>query len=386
MSAQASQTQWYLARDGQQFGPISEAELAKFIELGHLQPTDLLWREGFPDWRPALVVFPPHSPAPPRMGPAPLRSGQQRPSARPPVKGPERSRRDEYDEDPAPRGRVGRFLLILLLLVAIGAAGYAAYVYRGRVTEVMAALIAFAPSSDALTISDRKSLDTPPLAGFRGTPETVDATLQTTALWRVIKREFPDWYKQRLDEAIALAATKDDAAVGQFVARKLVELRRQHAVSALSATLPRLKSVAVAFFDSLAKLRQHSVEACHGFIAEGQASPAVVALLQGGSEHTGHLHAQLTSIFEAIAEGRQTPRVYPRAQQPDYQMLAADLIKMGWTQQDMQVFSNQTALAQAAPEKVCQLVHDWFAAQLAIRDPDAQMRLIVDSLRPIFAG
>jgi hypothetical protein len=169
------------------------------------------------------------------------------------------------------------------------------------------------------------------------------------------------------------------------VARKLVELRRQHAVSALSASLPRLKSVAVAFFDSLAKLRQHSVEACHGFIAEGQTSPAVVALLQGGSEHTGHLHAQLTSIF-AIAEGRQTPRVYPRAQQADYQMLAADLIKMGWTQQDMQVFSNQTALAQAAPEKVCQLVHDWFAAQLAIRDPDAQMRLIVDSLRPIFAG
>ena len=63
MSAPASQTQWYLARDGQQFGPLSELELAKFIELGHLQPTDLLWREGFPDWRPALVVFPPRKPA-----------------------------------------------------------------------------------------------------------------------------------------------------------------------------------------------------------------------------------------------------------------------------------------------------------------------------------
>jgi hypothetical protein len=65
MPAPASETQWYLARDGQQFGPISDAELAKFIELGYLQPTDLLWREGFPDWRPALVVFPPRSPARP---------------------------------------------------------------------------------------------------------------------------------------------------------------------------------------------------------------------------------------------------------------------------------------------------------------------------------
>ena len=58
MTAPASQIQWYLAREGQQYGPLSDAELAKFIELGHLQPNDLLWREGFPDWRPALVLFP----------------------------------------------------------------------------------------------------------------------------------------------------------------------------------------------------------------------------------------------------------------------------------------------------------------------------------------
>ena len=71
MSAPASQTEWYLARDGQQFGPLSDAELAKFIELGHLQPTDLLWREGFPDWRPAMVVFPPsRRPAAPRPAPS----------------------------------------------------------------------------------------------------------------------------------------------------------------------------------------------------------------------------------------------------------------------------------------------------------------------------
>src|SRR5215468_4613473 len=63
MPAPSSQHQWYLAREGQQYGPLSDPELAKFVELGHLQPTDLLWREGFSDWRPALAVFPPQSAA-----------------------------------------------------------------------------------------------------------------------------------------------------------------------------------------------------------------------------------------------------------------------------------------------------------------------------------
>ena len=131
---------------GQQFGPISEAELAKFIELGHLQPTDLLWRG-----RLSRLAAGPGGVSAAQPRPAANRgrrlsaAASTRPSARPPVKGPERSRRDDYDEDPAPRGRVGRFFLILLLLVAIGAAGYAAYVYRGRVTEVVAALIALSP-------------------------------------------------------------------------------------------------------------------------------------------------------------------------------------------------------------------------------------------------
>ena len=50
--------QWYIARDQQEYGPVSDAELEELIELAHLQPTDFLWREGFPNWRPALVLFP----------------------------------------------------------------------------------------------------------------------------------------------------------------------------------------------------------------------------------------------------------------------------------------------------------------------------------------
>ncbi len=386
--------QWYLAREGQQFGPISEAELAKFIELGHLQPNDLLWREGFPDWRPAMVVFPPRTQAPQRSAAGPRAAAGSPPTRQP-------SSLEVHTADNAPRARTGlgdegpesgerrgrgtRVAMVLLVIGALGAATWFAYPYRDRLKDVMGAIPSLAPS-DAFAIADRKSLEVPPLAGFTDTPEVTDAKLQTTALWRVLKREFPDWYTQRLAESATLArASKDEAAIGQQMARKLVELRRQQVANALSATLPRLKSVATAFYDNLVQLRRHSTDACYGFISQGEANPAIVTLLQG-SEHTPHLQAQLTSVFEAIAEGRKQPRVYPQPRQTDYDKLAADLAKRGWTPADMKLFSDERALAKAEPEKVCQMVHDWFAAQLSLSDPEAQMRLLVESLRPVVAG
>lgn len=396
MSAPASSTQWYLAREGQQFGPISEAELAKFIELGHLQPNDLLWREGFPDWRPAMVVFPPRTQPPQRSAPGPRTAGSS-PGRQPsssdrlevhPADNASRThaRRREESTEPEPRrGRGTRAAMLLLVVAALGAATWFAYPYRDRLKDVMGAIPSLAPS-DAFAIADRKSLEVPPLAGFTDTPEMTDAKLQATALWRVLKREFPDWYTQRLDESVTLArASKDEAAIGQQMARKLVELRRQQVANALSATLPRLKSVATAFYDNLVQLRRYSTDACYGFISQGEANPTIVTLLQG-SEHTAHLQAQLTSVFEAVAEGRKQPRVYPQPRQTDYDKLAADLAKRGWSPADMKLFSDERALAKAAPDKVCQMVHDWFAAQLSLSDPEAQMRLLVESLRPVVAG
>jgi hypothetical protein len=275
--------------------------------------------------------------------------------------------------------------VLLLLVAALGAGGWVAYPYRERIGRLIASVASFA-TSDALTIADRKSLEAPPFAGFSASPEATDAKLQATALWRVIKREFPDWYTERVNEGAALAKAGTDAAqISQQMARKLVELRRQQVANALSATLPRLNVVATAFYNNLAKLRQQGTDACFAFISQGEAHPMVVAMLQG-SEHTMHLQAQLTAVFEAIADGRKQPRVYPQPRQADYDLLATELTKRGWTQADMQLFSDERALAKAAPEKVCQMVHDWFAAQLELGNPDAQMRLLVESLRPVVAG
>ena len=102
MAPPAAHTQWYLARDGQQFGPLSDTELGKFVELGHLQPTDLLWREGFPDWRPAMVVFPPRKAAMPRpVAPARPVGPLGQPT------GPQRGAREQAMARQAPAPRTG---------------------------------------------------------------------------------------------------------------------------------------------------------------------------------------------------------------------------------------------------------------------------------------
>jgi hypothetical protein len=233
---------------------------------------------------------------------------------------------------------------------------------------------------------DRRSLEISPFAGFKGDARSIDAAMQAAALWRVIKREFPDWYADRLKEVAGLVADgKDDAAIGQHLARAIVVLRRQQVDNALSAEIPRLKLVAKAFLDNIIELRKTSTDACYAFISQGESNPAIISMLQG-TEHTAHLQAQMVAILEAIAEGRKSPRVYPAPRQSDYDALATDLKTLGWTNADLQLFSDEKALAGAKPEKVCQLVQDWFSAQLAIADSEVQRRLLVDSLRPVVAG
>ncbi len=46
--------QWYYARNDQQFGPVSAAELKQLADAGRLAPDDLLWREGMDSWATAV--------------------------------------------------------------------------------------------------------------------------------------------------------------------------------------------------------------------------------------------------------------------------------------------------------------------------------------------
>jgi len=400
MSAPVSQTQWYIAREGQQFGPLSDAEMARFIELGHLQPSDLLWREGFPDWRPAMVVFPPaRGPAAPRSGP-PMRPAH---ASAPPVTSPRigreqpakyqaplgkpadragRPRRAEPEElDERRGGGLKRIFLILICLGVLGAAGWFAFPHRASLMALFTRLTAVVG-----TMIDRKGQEAAPLKGLSGSPETIDARLQATRLWRTVKQEFPDWYAERLKEVAALAAqNKDQGDISQHLARALVGLRRQNFKHALAADVPQLKSVARTFFENLAQLRKHSSQTCFALISQGEASPAIVSLMQNPTQ-AALLQAQMTAVFEAIADGRRKVRSYPEPRRADYDVLKTDLVKRGWSDADLQLFTDAGALARASPEKVCQLVHDWFAAHFEIKDPDTQLRLLVETIKPVIGG
>ena len=48
---------WYLSRDGQQIGPLTDRELSLFAEGGNFKPGDLLWTAGLDGWKPAEDVF-----------------------------------------------------------------------------------------------------------------------------------------------------------------------------------------------------------------------------------------------------------------------------------------------------------------------------------------
>jgi hypothetical protein len=61
---------WYLARNGQKYGPYSAEELQKLADTGKLAGEDMIWREGLDSWQAARTVLGQFSdalPAPPPL-------------------------------------------------------------------------------------------------------------------------------------------------------------------------------------------------------------------------------------------------------------------------------------------------------------------------------
>lgn len=58
MTDQHEETQWFIARDGKQHGPLTDIEMRTFVAHGYLRATDLIWRPGMPEWQLASAVFP----------------------------------------------------------------------------------------------------------------------------------------------------------------------------------------------------------------------------------------------------------------------------------------------------------------------------------------
>jgi len=43
---------WYYSKNGQQVGPVSDFDIQAKAKSGEILPTDLVWKEGMPDWKP----------------------------------------------------------------------------------------------------------------------------------------------------------------------------------------------------------------------------------------------------------------------------------------------------------------------------------------------
>lgn len=48
--------EWFYAKGGQQQGPVTLLNLQELIRSGALDPADLVWRQGMPDWLPASSI------------------------------------------------------------------------------------------------------------------------------------------------------------------------------------------------------------------------------------------------------------------------------------------------------------------------------------------
>lgn len=407
----APKTEWYLARDGQQHGPLTDAELRKFIELGHLREDDLVWRAGFDQWQPILEVFPPrrqeaaadaHVPATDPKANGRNRSrrrpGPQQTAQRPGEAGSEgdpddgletRSRagrsgqraRGEARDDDTPRGRTAvRLVAALLVVIALAAGAFLAWDNREKFGPV-AGLVATAsnnPSDAALRIT--------PFAVSGTSPSEIEGSLQRAAVWQIVKREFPDWYAGQTKQLAAIAAdNSDDRVIARSLAEGLVALRREQAKSALSAPLPSLRKIAETFLDNLAELSKIGAAQCFGFISYGEGTPMVVDLARTPA-HSTHLQKQMVAVLEAAAEGRRSQFDHPTARRADYDMLSWELAKRNWSRDDLLTFSDPRRLAALPPEGVCKMVQDWFSAQLDVRDEDVQARLLAHSLKPLIEG
>lgn len=485
MTETPTATQWYIARDGAQHGPLSDAEIRMFVQSGHMRPTDLVWRPGFAEWQPAQSVFPPPAPTPPAApseqapqspsahqapGPRPHHSepSQPRPEQRSPqapsspaaarpaagnpasnppghagagghpghrpttTGAPNRASQDPYsarqagphpasthvapteneeeyleDEAPPPRRRSRGAIALVAILVLIGAGGWLAATNQDTILamanmttngdngppvvkaegETKTAALDNSQSA-ANSPAPQPTPATPPSQSTQKptvTPQMIDENFQRSQLWQQLKADFPEWYQTNIEEAARIVSAGTEADMSKHLIVQLVELRRKNAEHALAADTSKLINVAQSFLANLKSLASHSAATCYSFIGQGESSPAVIELFpQRGYGEA--IEAQIAAIFEAVSDGRKSPVSRVRATKSDYDVLAAELTKLGWSKADLRVFADPKALAQTEHEKVCKMVQDWFSAHLAISNAAVQERLLFETLRPIVAG
>lgn len=309
---------------------------------------------------------------------------------------------DELDEDDAQeerprRRRLGGLIAVLVLLAAMVGGVWFFFVDPSRLAITIGSVgfgdgpgsgqpVLASKSAKEAVFSAAKPLQAASLANFPESASGIDQMLQAGYLWQVVRTEFPEWYEERLREAARMATEKrSDELITKHLIDSLVVLRRKNADHAFAASLPKLQSVARRFRDSLDVLTKHSQLACYSLISNGEATRGMVALFREPA-YSPALQAGLAAVFEAVGDGRRTPSTKLAPRRSDYDFLTRELKVLGWSEEDITRFADADELAKLPPERVCNMVREWFTAHLAVPDKEIQRRLLIESVRPVVAG
>lgn len=443
MSGNPPAIEWYIAREGAQHGPISDVELRKFLELGHLRPTDLVWCARFTEWQTGLQAFPesfqpkpappppvappPAIAAPPAVAaPAPVTAegagrtepmlsatGSAQPTGAAAVRpaqlsapmahefAPAQLERDpqtslnspafdeeERDEEPMPRrgrGWIGMATAAFAVLLIAGGLGW--FVWQNRTLVSGASAVGTVLTSAVTGSSSAEYFRAAPYVAAGDSKFAIDASLQNIAVWRYLKREFGEWYQEIVAEVEKMRLQKqDERYITEYYVNVLVTLRRRNALAALQSSPEHLRGMATAFVTNLKQLGSRDGATCYAFITHGEASPFMIELSKTPA-FAETLQKQMIAVFTGVVDARAGRKIHANTRRTDYDALTEDLTRhRGWSQQDLATFSDPQKLSTTLPDKVCTLVQDWFSSQLAMKDPEVQTRLLAESLKPLVGG
>ncbi len=297
---------------------------------------------------------------------------------------------DTFEEEEADRSRprrswIGVATAAIAVVLILGGLGWFAWQNRTLVSGASAITNVF--SASRTETANAEQFRASPYEATGSTRTEIDASLQKIAIWRYLKIEFADWYQEILVEVEKMRARKqDERVVTQFLVDVIVTLRRRNQAAALQSSPTHLKSMASAFVTNLKQLGSRDGPTCYAFISHGEASPFMVELSKTAA-FSETLQKQMIAVFSAVVDARAGRKVHPITRRADYDALTEDLVKQrGWTTVDLATFSDPKKLSSTPPEKVCQLVQDWFMTQLSLKDQELQTRLLAESLKPLVGG
>lgn len=297
--------------------------------------------------------------------------------------------RDEAEEAEPPRARrgwIGVATAALAVILIIGGLGWFAWQNRTLVSGASAIgnVLSSARNTQPASTDHFRA---PPFQVAGETKADIDASLQKVAVWRFLKKEFADWYQDIAGEIEKMRAQKrDERVVTQFLVDVIVTLRRRNQQAALQSSPELLKGMASAFVANLKQLGSRDGSTCYAFITHGEASSFMVDLSKTPA-FAEPLQRQMIAVFSAVVDARASRKIHPNTRRADYDALTEDLVKQrGWSATDLATFSDPQKLSQTPPDKVCQLVQDWFVTQLALKDAELQARLLAESLKPLVGG